>query len=123
MQFIQGKQRSQSILFPESLDEIIEKDNEVRIIDLFVESINVADFKFVIKTTKEGRPAYHPKDLLKLFVYGYLNHIRSSRQLEKECRRNIEVMWLLRELTPYHNTISNFRRDMRKQLEKCFVIQ
>ena len=71
MQFIQGKQRSQSILFPESLDEIIEKDNEVRIIDLFVESINVADFKFVIKTTKEGRPAYHPKDLLKLFVYGY----------------------------------------------------
>ena len=69
MQFIQGRQRSQSILFPESLDEIIEKDNEVRIIDLFVESINVADFKFVIKTTKEGRPAYHPKDLLKLFVY------------------------------------------------------
>lgn len=111
MQFIQGKQRSQSILFPESLDEIIEKDNEVRIIDLFVESINVADFKFVIKTTKEGRPAYHPKDLLKLFVYGYLNHIRSSRQLGKEGRRNIEVMWLLRELTPDHNTISNFRRD------------
>ena len=120
MQFIQGRQRSQSILFPESLDEIIEKDNEVRIIDFFVESINVADFKFVIKTTKEGRPAYHPKDLLKLFVYGYLNHIRSSRQLEKECRRNIEVMWLLRELTPDHNTISNFRRDNEKAIRKVF---
>ena len=117
---MQGKQRSQSILFPESLDEIIEKDNEVRIIDLFVESINVADFKFVIKTTKEGRPAYHPKDLLKLFVYGYLNHIRSSRQLEKECRRNIEVMWLLRELGPDHNTISNFRRDNEKAIRKVF---
>ncbi len=87
MQFIQGKNREQSILFPESLDQIIEQDNEVRIIDPFVESINPEDFHFVIKTTKEGRPAYHPKDLLKLFVYGYLNHIRSSRQLEKECKR------------------------------------
>ena len=91
MQFIQGKNRTQSILFPQSLDQIIDPDNEVRIIDLFAESINLADFKFVIKTTKEGRPAYHPKDLLKLFVYGYLNHIRSSRQLEKECQRNIEL--------------------------------
>ncbi len=65
MQFIQGKNREQSLLFPESLDQIIEQDNEVRIIDLFVESISLQDFKFVIKTTKEGRPAYHPKDLIK----------------------------------------------------------
>ena len=120
MQFIQGKERTQSILFPESLDQIIEKDNEVRIIDLFVESINLTDFKFVIKTTKEGRPAYHPKDLLKLYVYGYLNHIRSSRQLEKECKRNIEVLWLLKELSPDHNTISNFRRDNEKAIRKVF---
>jgi transposase len=63
MQFIQGKNREQSLLFPESLDQIIEHDNEVRIIDLFVESISAEDFKFIIKTTKEGRPAYHPKDL------------------------------------------------------------
>jgi len=83
MQFIQGKNRTQSILFTESLDQIISPDNEVRMIDLFVESINLNDFKFIIKTTKEGRPAYHPKDLLKLFMYGYINHIRSSRQLEK----------------------------------------
>ena len=84
MKFIQGKNREQSILFTESLDQIINQDNEVRVIDLFVESIHVSDFKFVVKTTIEGRPAYHPKDLLKLFVYGYLNSIRSSRVLEKE---------------------------------------
>ncbi|HMG83642.1 MAG TPA: IS1182 family transposase [Ferruginibacter sp.] len=120
MQFIQGKDRNQSILFPKSLDQIVEQDNEVRMIDLFVESINLTDFKFIIKTTKEGRPAYHPKDLLKLFVYGYLNHIRSSRQLEKECKRNIELLWLMKELTPDHNTISNFRRDNEKAIRKVF---
>ena len=98
MQFIEGKNRTQSILFPNSLDQIIEQNNEVRIIDLFIESINLTDFQFVIKTSKEGRPAYHPKDLLKLYVYGYLNHIRSSRQLEKECKRNIELMWLMKDV-------------------------
>jgi len=120
MQFIEGKNRTQSILFPESLDQIIEQNNEVRIIDLFVESINLTDFHFVIKTSKEGRPAYHPKDLLKLYVYGYLNHIRSSRQLEKECKRNIEVLWLMKQLAPDHNTISNFRRDNEKAIRKVF---
>lgn len=120
MQFIQGKNREQSLLFPESLDQIIEHNNEVRIIDLFVESIKLEDFHFAIKTTYEGRPAYHPKDLLKLFVYGYLNHIRSSRQLEKECKRNIELMWLMKQLTPDHNTISNFRRDNEKAIRKVF---
>jgi len=78
MQFIEGKNRNQSIIFSESLDQTVEQDNEVRIIDLLVESINLSDFKFAIKTSKEGRAAYHPKDLLKLYVYGYLNHIRSS---------------------------------------------
>jgi transposase len=120
MQFIQGKNRTQSILFPKSLDQLVEQDNEVRMIDLFVESINLTDFKFVIKTTMEGRPAYHPKDLLKLYVYGYLNHIRSSRQLEKGCKRNIEILWLLKELSPDHNTISNFRRDNEKAIRKVF---
>lgn len=120
MQFIKGENRTQSILFPQSLDQIIDPDNEVRIIDLFVESIILADFKFSIKITKEGRPAYHPKDLLKLYVYGYLNHIRSSRLLEKECKRNIEVMWLMKGLAPDHNTISNFRRDNEKAIRKVF---
>ena len=120
MQFIQGKTRTQSILFPESLDQIIDQENEVRIIDLFVESINPADFKFVLKTSIEGRPSYNPKDLLKLFVYGYLNQIRSSRALEKECKRNIELMWLMKELAPDHNTISNFRKDNEKAIRKVF---
>jgi transposase len=120
MQFIQGKNRTQSILFPESLDQIIDQNNEVRIIDLFVESINTTDFKFVIKTSIEGRPSYNPKDLLKLFVYGYLNQIRSSRALEKECKRNIELMWLMKELAPDHNTISNFRKDNEKAIRKVF---
>ena len=108
------------MLFPDTLDQLVEEDNEVRIIDLFVESIHLSDFKFVIKTTKEGRPAYHPKDLLKLYVYGYLNSIRSSRVLEKECKRNIEVMWLMKELVPDHNTISNFRRDNERAIRKVF---
>jgi len=120
MQFIEGKNRTQSILFPDSLDQIITEDNEVRIIDLFVESIKLIDFHFVIKTSKEGRPAYHPKDLLKLYLYGYLNHIRSSRQLEKECNRNIEVMWLMKQLVPDHNTISNFRKDNERSIRKVF---
>lgn len=120
MQYIQGKNRTQSILFPESLDQIIDQENEVRIIDLFVESINISNFKFVLKTSIEGRPAYNPKDLLKLFVYGYLNQIRSSRALEKECKRNIELMWLMKELAPDHNTISNFRRDNEKAIRKVF---
>ncbi len=120
MHYIQGKNREQSTLFPQILDEIIEADNEVRIIDIFVESINIADYKFVTKTSLEGRPAYDPKDLLKLYVYGYLNSIRSSRMLEKECRRNIELMWLMKQLTPDHNTISNFRRDNDKAIRQVF---
>jgi transposase len=120
MQYIQGKNREQSILFPQSLDQIISADNEVRIIDLFAESINLADFKFVTKNATEGRPAYNPKDLLKLFVYGYLNSIRSSRVLEKECHRNVEVMWLMKQLAPDHNTIANFRKDNEKAIRQVF---
>src|SRR3712207_4049211 len=111
MQYITGNDRSQAVLFPRSLEEVIAEDNEVRLIDLFVESLDLGSFQFHLKGSAEGRPAYHPKDLLKLYVYGYLNSIRSSRALEKECQRNIEVMWLLKQLVPDHNTISNFRRD------------
>src|SRR5215210_3555891 len=120
MQFIEGKPRNQAVLFAQSLEELIEQENEVRIVDLFTESIHLPDFHFTIKTSTEGRPAYHPKDLLKLFIYGYLNHIRSSRQLEKECKRNIELMWLMKQLTPDHNTISNFRRDNEKAIRNVF---
>jgi transposase len=120
MIFIKGQSREQMVLIPESLDALIGKDNEVRMIDLFVDAINVTDYQFIAKETLEGRPAYHPKDLLKLFIYGYLNSVRSSRKLEKECFRNIEVMWLMKQLTPDHNTISNFRRDNEKAIRKVF---
>ena len=83
-------------------------------------SIDLAQFSFQGKSSSEGRPPYHPKDLLKLYVYGYLNSIRSSRALERECKRNIEVMWLIHQLVPDHNTISNFRRDNEKAIRKVF---
>lgn len=102
------------------MDNIIDSDNEVRIIDVFVESINIEEFGFEIKLNYEGRPAYNPKDLLKLFIYGYMNSIRSSRGLEKECHRNTEVMWLLRRLAPDHNTIANFRKDNQQAIKKVF---
>src|SRR5674536_175031 len=120
MKFIQGQSRDQINLFPVSLDRSIDPDNEVRIIDLFVESLSVKDYGFRTDFTENGRPAYHPTDLLKLFIYGYLNKVRSSRDLEKECGRNIEVMWLLKCLKPDHNTISNFRRDNPKAIKKVF---
>ena len=120
MQYITGSSRTQAVLFPQSLEEIIDQDNEVRLIDLFVESLDLAAFSFHIKSSTEGRPPYHPKDLLKLYVYGYLNSVRSSRALERECKRNVEVMWLLHQLVPDHNTISNFRRDNEKAIRKVF---
>jgi transposase len=108
------------VLIPTSLDALIYSDNEVRTIDLFVDSLDIKDFGFVIKESTEGRPAFHPKVLLKLFIYGYLNRIRSSRALEKECNRNIELMWLLKQLAPDHNTISNFRKDNAAGIRKVF---
>jgi len=120
MKFIQGQNRTQINLFPVSLDQSIDPDNEVRIIDLFVDSLSVKDYGFREDFIENGRPAYHPSDLLKLFIYGYLNKVRSSRDLEKECHRNIEVMWLLNCLSPDHNTISNFRRDNPKAIKKVF---
>ncbi len=120
MKYITGKNRNQLTLFPVSLDDSIAPDNEVRFIDLFVESLDIASMGFREDHVENGRPAYHPKDLLKLYIYGYLNRIRSSRELEKESKRNIEVMWLIKGLTPDHNTISNFRRDNPKAIKKVF---
>ena len=120
MKFIEGTNRKQIHLFPISLDESIESDNQVRLIDLFVDSLNLKEFGFKIDFTENGRPAYHPSDLLKLYIYGYLNKARSSRDLEKACKRNIEVMWLIKNLCPDHNTISNFRQDNPKAVKKVF---
>lgn len=118
MKFIKGKDRNQLEFY--CIEEAIELDNEVRLIDLFVSSLSLADFGFKTDFIENGRPAYHPADLLRLFIYGYLNRIRSSRQLEKECKRNLEIMWLMRGLTPDHNTISNFRKDNPKAIQKVF---
>jgi len=121
MDYIQGKPRSQIVLIESSLEEKIEQDNPVRIIDAFVNSCNLKEFGFThAKYAPEGRPPYHPGDLLKLFIYGYLNKIRSSRLLERECKRNLELMWLLNELTPDHNTIANFRKDNPKAIKQIF---
>jgi transposase len=120
MKFIQGQDRSQAFLFPVSLDQSVGPDNEVRLIDIFADSLPLADFGFMMDYIENGRPAYHPADLLKLFIYGYLNKIRSSRDLEKECKRNIELMWLLKCLQPDHNTIANFRRDNPKAIKRIF---
>jgi transposase len=120
MKFIKGHNRTQINLFPVSLDQSIDPDNEVRIIDLFVDSLSIKDYGFRMDFPENGRPAYHPSDLLKLFIYGYMNKVRSTRDMEKECRRNIEVMWLLKCLKPDHNTIANFRRDNPKAIKKVF---
>jgi len=121
MKYIQGQNRSQTYLFPVTLDDAISEDNEVRLIDIFVNSLALEGYGFQIDHGENGRPAYHPGDLLKLFIYGYMNKIRSSRRLEKESKRNIEVMWLLGSLHPDHNTISNFRRDNPKAIKKVFM--
>ena len=120
MKYIKGQDRTQTHLFPVSLDQSIDPDNEVRLLDLFVDSLVLKDFGFKDDFIENGRPAYHPSDLLKLYIYGYLNKMRSSRDLEKSCKRNIEVMWLLKNLQPDHNTISNFRRDNPKSIKKVF---
>ncbi|MGD2034491.1 MAG: transposase [Bacteroidales bacterium] len=120
MEYIQGQSRTQTSLFPISLDDAIEPENEIRIIDLFVDSLKLEEYGFKTVFIENGRPACHPADLLKLYIYGYMNKVRSSRDLEKECKRNIEVMWLLNSLKPDHNTISNFRRDNQKGIKKAF---
>ena len=120
MKFIQGTPRQQTSLFPISLDGSISEDNIVRIIDLFVSGLNLDEYGFDMCFDENGRPAYHPSDLLKLYIYGYMNRVRSSRGLEKECCRNIEVMWLLNSLQPDHNTISNFRKENGKAIKNVF---
>jgi transposase len=100
MKFIKGESRNQVQLF--CLEQAVGKDNEVRLIDLFINILALKDYGFKSEFNENGRPAYHPADLLRLFIYGYLNRIRSSRHLEKECKRNLELMWLLRGLAPDH---------------------
>ncbi|MBK9981061.1 MAG: IS1182 family transposase [Saprospiraceae bacterium] len=112
MKYIEGFNRSQTLLFPQCIDEIIPEDSEVRIIDAFVDSLPLEELGFMNhKPLEEGRPMYHPRDLFKLYIYGYLNRIRTSRLLERECERNVELMWLLKGLQPCFRTIAGFRSE------------
>lgn len=114
MDFIRGVSREQGVLFPERLEDYISEENPVRFIDAFVENLDLEALDFQRTTPAwTGRSPYSPQDLLKLYIYGYLNKVRSSRKLEQETHRNVEVMWLLCKLTPDHKTISDFRKDNR----------
>ena len=119
MDYIEGTDRDQTVLFPESLDQYIAGENPVRVIEAFVESLDLEALGFRHAVLNEtGRPPYHPAVLLKLYVYGYLNRIRSSRMLEREAQRNVEVMWLTGKLAPDFKTIANFRKHNRTAIQE-----
>src|ERR671930_410897 len=117
--FVEGTDRGQSTLFPECLEDWLGEDNPVRVIDVFVEELDLAGLGFSgVDPEATGRPSYHPSVLLKLYIYGYLNRVQSSRRLEREAGRNVEVMWLLGRLVPDHKTIADFRKDNCSALRK-----
>jgi transposase len=117
--FVEGVDRSQSTLFPECLDDWIDENNPVRAIDAFVDRLDLTELGFDgVEPAETGRPAYHPSVLLKLYVYGYLNRVQSSRRLEREAGRNVEVMWLLGHLVPDHKTVADFRKDSGRAIRK-----
>src|SRR6476620_5158717 len=110
--FVEGEDRSQVTLLPECLDDFIAEDNAVRVVDAFVEELDLQELGFEgVEPASTGRPSYHPAVLLKIYIYGYLNRIQSSRRLERECQRNLELLWLTRRLAPDFKTIADFRRD------------
>ena len=109
--FIEGKSRSQSTLFPERFDDYIGEDSAVRVIDVFIDDLDISGLGFKTEPNDTGRPAYHPTTMLKIYVYGYLNRIQSSRRLEREAQRNVELMWLTGQLAPDFKTIAEFRRN------------
>ena len=116
-----GTNRNQLLLLPPSLDDFIEENNPVRVVEAFVNSLDFEKLRFVkVKCKETGCRPYHPGDLLKLYMYGYTNRIRTSRKLERECTRNVEVMWLLHDLRPSARTIAYFRSDNKKALKLVF---
>jgi len=118
--FIEGESRSQTTLFPESLDEYVAEDNPVRVIDYFIDDLNLSALGFRTQPQDTGRPAYHPASMLKLYVYGYLNRVQSSRRLERVAQRNIELMWLMGRLAPYFKTIAEFRKNNGKAIRGVY---
>jgi transposase/macrodomain Ter protein organizer (MatP/YcbG family) len=117
--FVEGMDRGQSTLFPECLEDWIDEDNPVRAIDVFVDELELAEFGFNgVDPAITGRPSYHPSVLLRLYIYGYLNRVQSSRRLEREAGRNVEVLWLTGRLVPDHKTIADFRKDNGPAIRK-----
>src|SRR5687768_5560130 len=117
MGYVEGTNREQVVLFPAVIDDYVSAENPVRIVEALVNQLDLGGLGFSKAEPEErGRPAYDPRDLLKLYIYGYLNEIRSSRKLERETIRNVELMWSLRRLTPDHKTIANFRKDNGRAL-------
>ncbi|MFI2549768.1 IS1182 family transposase [Streptomyces rochei] len=115
--FVQGDSRTQSILLPESLDDYVTEANPVRVVDVFVDELDLAQLGFEgVEPATTGRPSYHPGVMLKIYIYGYLNRIQSSRRLEREAQRNVELMWLTGRLTPDFKTIARFRKDNGKAI-------
>ena len=114
--FIEGKDRMQVTLLPECLDDYVAEDNAVRVIEAFVDELDLRELGFDgVAPQTTGRPAYHPSVLLKIYIYGYINRIQSSRRLERESQRNMELMWLTGRLTPDFKTIADFRKDNGKR--------
>jgi len=109
--FVEGEDRRQQSLLPRSLEDYVGEGNPARVVDVFVDELDLAAIGFGLVAAATGRPAYHPATLLKLYIYGYLNRVQSSRRLEREAQRNVELMWLTGRLAPDHKTIANFRRD------------
>ncbi len=117
--FVEGADRSQSTLLPECLDDWIDEENPVRAVDAFVSALDLATLGFEgVEPALTGRPAFHPSVLLKLYIYGYLNRVQSSRRLEREAQRNLELLWLLGRLAPDHKTIADFRKDNSEALKR-----
>jgi transposase len=120
--FVEGVDRGQATLFPECLDDWIDENNPVRVIDAFVEELDLSELGFDgVVPEATGRPSYHPSGLLKLYIYGYLNRVQSSRRLEREALRNVEVMWLTGRLVPDHKTIADFRKDAGPAIKRLCV--
>ena len=118
MRHLEGDSRQQGRLLPETLDDYVASDHPVRVIDAYIDQLDLITLDFSKAETKAtGRKPYHPGDLLKLYIYGYLNQVRSSRRLEKECHRNLEVIWLLKRLKPDFKTLSDFRKDNAKAIK------
>lgn len=121
MRYIEGVDRKRKISFPEYIDDYITDDNPVRVIDTFVDSLDMVELGFENANPPDtGRPGFDSRVLLKLYIYGYMNRIASSRRLEAETSRNIELMWLLRKLKPDHKVIADFRKDNKEAIKKVF---